>query len=112
MTPMNHSPADDPFETPEGKTWARHVRRELVPKLEASAVSLTIYTGKMDVKLAVELGAAVLLDKPIILMVEPGTKVPDRLVRVADKIIEADLHDPAKASAKIQAALATFGLGS
>lgn len=109
---MNPSPETDPFETPEGKAWARHVRRELVPKLEESAVSLTIYTGKMDVKLAVELGAAVLLDKPIILMVEPGTKVPERLVRVADRILEADLNDPAKASAKIQAALAAFGITS
>jgi hypothetical protein len=105
---MNHSP--DPFETPEGKAWARHVRREMVPKLEASAMSVTIYSGKMDVKLSVELGAAILLDKPIILVVEPGVQIPERLVRVADRIIEADLDDPAQAAAKIQSALAAFGL--
>jgi hypothetical protein len=78
--------------------------------LADSAVSLTIYSGGVDGKLALELGASVLLDKPIIVMVAPGAKVPKKVVRVADKIIEADLDDPAKATEKIRDALSTFGV--
>jgi hypothetical protein len=101
---------DDPFSTPDGQAWARAVHDDLVPKLTDSALSVTIYSGRVDVKLAVELGAAILLDKPIVLVVQSGVKVPDRLVRAADKILEADLDDPAATSAKIQAAIGEFGI--
>lgn len=109
---MTHSPAD-PFDTPEGRAWQEDVRANMLPKLAESAASLTLYTGGMDLKLAVELGAAILLDKPIMIVVAPGVKVPEHLVRAADKIIEADiLGDPKTAAAKVQAALSTFGITS
>ena len=53
-----------------------------------------------------------LLDKPIIAMVESGIKVPDKLVRVADEIVEGGaLDDPVfqkritDAIARVQASL-------
>jgi hypothetical protein len=40
------------------------------------------------VKFAVELGFSIMLDKPIIAVVAPGTQVPGKLVAVADEIVE------------------------
>lgn len=101
----------DPFTSPEGRAWVRSVEEEMVPKLRDSALALSIYSGGVDAKLAVELGAAVLLDKPIIICVQAGVKVPEKLVRIADRIIEADLDNPAETAAKIQNSLSTFGIG-
>lgn len=46
--------------------------------------------GPSDIKYAVELGLSIMMDKPIIAVVIPGTKVPAKIVRVADLIVEAD----------------------
>jgi hypothetical protein len=42
----------------------------------------------------VELGLSILLDKPIIAVVKPGTRVPNKLVLVADRIVEGDITTP------------------
>lgn len=77
----------------EYKDWEHSVRTELIPKLEASSMTVSLVpTGETDIKFAVELGLSIMLDKPIIAVVQPGAKVPERLVRVADDIIEADLR--------------------
>jgi hypothetical protein len=47
-----------------------------------------------DIKWCIELGMMIMLDKPIIAVVHPGTEVPSKLVLVADAIIEMDLGDP------------------
>jgi hypothetical protein len=91
---MTNQP-DDPFTDPDVQAWARRVRDDLVPKLASSAVMMTLVPdGDADVKIAVELGFSILLDKPIIAVVQPGTRVPDHLVRVADAIIEYAPDDP------------------
>jgi hypothetical protein len=82
---------------PDWEDWSRRVRRELIPRLQNTRVMLNMVPENSldaDVKYAVELGLAIMLNKPIILLVQPGTRVPERLVRVADRIIEADMHDP------------------
>ncbi|GAA1742876.1 hypothetical protein GCM10009809_42090 [Isoptericola hypogeus] len=102
---------DDPFDDPALQEWAHHVREELVPKLAGSALTVSLVPeGDPDVKFAVELGLSILMDKPIIAIVQPGTHVPERLVRVADVILEGDLTDP-RFSDRIQAAI-TKVLGS
>lgn len=101
-----HSPGPDLFDDPALQAWSR----ETVSMLAASAVSLAVYSGQVDGKLALELGASVLLDKPIIMVVASGSKVPEKVVRVADRIIEADMDDPAGAAERIRAALSTFGV--
>lgn len=75
--------------------WARHVKTEMVPKMRESAmvVSLVPKEGS-DVKFAVELGYAIMLDKPIIAVVTPGASVPRRLAEVADEIVEGSPSDP------------------
>jgi hypothetical protein len=77
-------------EDSQGWEWfAEHVRRELVPNMRSSQVVVSIIPSndKFDVKLALELGAALLLDKPIVLVMPEGQQAPPRLARVADKIV-------------------------
>lgn len=66
----------------------------MVPAMRQSDVVMPLWTGGFDVKLAVEVGAALLLDKPLVLIVQVGTPVPDKLVGVADRILEVDTRRP------------------
>lgn len=87
---------DDIRDDPEWQEFEKEVREELIPKLDESAIVASIApTGKPDVKYAVELGMSIMLDKPIVLIVKKGQKIPVRLGRVADKIIEVDFKDAA-----------------
>jgi hypothetical protein len=79
------------YDDPEFKQWVRDTERDLIPKLEASgAVVSLVPEGEGDVKFAVELGLSIMMDKPIIAVVTPGRKVPNKLVLVADHIVEGD----------------------
>ena len=75
--------------------WEAHVREELIPKITGSTATLSLVPkGETDVKFAVELGFTLMLDKPLILIVPPGTKVPKRLRRAADAVIEGEIQHP------------------
>jgi len=79
-------------DNPDWQNYVRRVKRELVPKIDASAYVMSLVPeGEPDVKFAVELGLSIMMDKPIIAVVTRGVKVPDHLVRVADEIVEGDL---------------------
>lgn len=73
---------------------ARRARETLEPMVRDSAVAMSIYTGKIDPKMALETGYMILLDKPIIAIVTPGAKVPAKLAMVADEIVEGEIGDP------------------
>lgn len=95
---------------PEYVEWARRVKEELVPKMEDSACTVSLVPeGETDVKFAVELGLSIMLDKPIILVVRPGTKVPEKLALVASDIVEVvDWGDMAEVSMAISNAIERF----
>lgn len=95
----------DPWQDPGYLAWADEVRTKMAPKMEASSLTMSIFTGKVDVKLAVEVGYALLLGKPFVLGVAPGVSVPDGLARAADAIIEIDLADIAGAARSAVAAV-------
>lgn len=100
--------ADGGFDGDEFQEWAARIKSELVPKIEGSSATVSILptSGELDVQFAVELGLSILLDKPIIALVTPGSKAPAKLVQVADRIIEVDLtNDLAGARARIVEAL-------
>jgi hypothetical protein len=61
--------------------------------------------GEPDAKQAVEIGFMMLLDKPLIIAVTPGSVVPEKLARAADAIVEVDLLDPAAGQQAIQRAI-------
>lgn len=95
---------------PEFRRWAKRVKAELVPMIESSemTVSLCPVSEKIDVKFSVELGVSIMLDKPIIAVVPAGMPVPERLVRVADEIIEWH-DDPKVLSPRITEAVERVG---
>ena len=80
------------MDSDEEKFFAQ-AKQELFPKLKGAALSLTIL-GEPDPKLCMELGAAILFDKPLIVIVPPGTNCPANLKRVAGVIIEGDMNTP------------------
>lgn len=81
---------DDPWGEPEVQEWVQQAEEELVPKMKQSGLMMSLYTGGYDIKFAVEMGMAILMDKPIILAVMSGVEAPEKLMKVADYIIEAD----------------------
>jgi hypothetical protein len=87
---------DNPFEDKGWLEYADHVVNELIPKIQDSAITVSLVPeGKAtDVKFAVELGFSIMLDKPIVAVVSPGTKVPAKIVAVADVIVEGNVSDP------------------
>jgi predicted cupin superfamily sugar epimerase len=86
--------ADDPFNSDEWMEYAERVTRELVPMIADSAITMSIVPKTPDVKVAVELGFMILMDKPIIAIVPTGTTISDKMAKVADVVLEGDINDP------------------
>jgi hypothetical protein len=74
------------------RAWADYserFRKMGLPKILSSAVTIQVYEGgAFDVQQATELGAILLLDKPLILLVLPEEQAPSRLAKAADVIIK------------------------
>lgn len=102
---MSKDEDGDPFNDPEWLAYAEDVKARLVPMVKDSALTMALYSGgDPDPKQAIEFGYMVLLDKPIILTVTPGAKVPDKVARVADEIVEADFDDAEGTAVRIREA--------
>ena len=73
-----------------------YVRDNVLPMVTDSNVCISLCPddGKVDIKFAVELGMMIMLDKPIIAVVRPDTKIPDKLRAVADKVVVTDIGTP------------------
>jgi len=98
--------SDNPFEGQDWEAFAEDVKTNLIPKMEGSSVIMSMVPdGNTDVKFAVELGFSIMLDKPIIAVIAPGSTPPAKLVKVADALVEADYDDPAGTSRRIRDAL-------
>jgi hypothetical protein len=79
--------------TSEDRAWADYsdgFRREVLPKLLGSAVFLSIHSDNadFDVKQATEMGAALLLGKPLLIVVPRGRTLPAGLRRAADAVVD------------------------
>jgi nucleoside 2-deoxyribosyltransferase len=85
-------PEVDWTDDPQVRSWFEHVRHELVPMIADSGTAMLMWPRPEDIdpKQALELGYMLLLDKPIILVVTPGARIPDNLAKVAVRIVEAD----------------------
>lgn len=85
----------DDLSKKERKEWNRfvdHFRRDTLEKMESSAFVMSLVPEEgFDVKFALELGAAIMLDKPIMAIVQPGAQVPPKLREVCEEIVEADI---------------------
>jgi hypothetical protein len=84
---------EGPWDDPEFTDWADDVLINMAPKLRKSAFSISLWSGKHDVKLWVELGASIYMDKPIILLVFEDQEIPPKLKLVADEIVAIKSFD-------------------
>lgn len=77
---------------PEVRQWAEEFLEHTKPKLEESAVTMQLVPedGIGDVKLWVELGASIMMGKPIIAVAIGDREVPQRLAEIADEIVYLD----------------------
>jgi hypothetical protein len=95
-----------PDERAHWDEFVDHFRRDTLHKMESSAfVASLLPRGEFDVKFALETGTAVMLGKPIVVIVQPGGEIPGKLGLVADEIVEADV-DTEEGRQQIAAALA------
>jgi len=92
------------FNDPQLQTYIAHAEREMIPQMEKSAFVVSLVSSSVDAKVCLEIGAAVMLDKPIIAVIVQGATVPANLKRVASVIIEGDIKDEATLD-KIQQAM-------
>ena len=93
---------------PEGKRFFRQARRELLPKLRDSAIFLSLFSEDPDPKFCMELGMAIALDKPILLLVPKGRTLDrdSHLWRVADEVIwNVDFDHPERDQQRVQDAI-------
>lgn len=82
---------DDLENSEEFKQWKKHQEENVFPNIQDSSIFVSIVpTDRIDAKAAVEIGAAVLLDKPIIGLIRPGTKISEKFARVVDRFVEFD----------------------
>jgi nucleoside 2-deoxyribosyltransferase len=75
---------------PRWQEWAGRIRSETLPALQRSKVALIMYSGTHEPKMAVELGYAILLGKPIIVAHMPQTPPPWKLQKIANYVLECD----------------------
>lgn len=77
---------------PDSKAWLDDVAENMVPKMMDSVMVMSLVTdSEPDVKFAVEIGMAILLNKPLLAVVIKGSVVPPKLRLIADEIVEVDL---------------------
>lgn len=78
------------------KRWFREVSEKSGKRIEESDAFVSIFTTnyEQNPQCALELGIAIMLDKPIYLLVEKGTPIPSNLKKVANGIEFCDRDDP------------------
>lgn len=92
---------------PAAKLWLRHCVDELAPKIGGSAVTISVVPdGEGDAKFWVELGASIMLDKPIIAVAFDRRSVPRKLRLVADEVVICPHGADAQSSERVRAAVA------
>jgi hypothetical protein len=95
----------DFFDDPDVKAYLDHAEKEMLPKMKDSALTISLFHGEVDIKQCLEIGAAILLDKPIILVASKDKPIPANLKRVASAIIECDDTKDPSTWAKVNAAI-------
>jgi hypothetical protein len=88
-------------------TLSENARTDLIPKMKASRFCLAMMDEHADLYLALQIGLALVLDKPLFLVVAPGAWVAPRLRQMAEAIIEGSFRDPATKS-KFETAIMAF----
>ena len=96
------------------KAYVTHVRTTVAPMAANSTIGMSIVPRKpedVDVKFAVELGLMIMFDKPLILLCDPTTVLPEHLRRVADEIVWGDPSKDPSVRDDLMAAMERQGVG-
>lgn len=89
----------------EVRDFFEEMRRKVVPKIAESAIFLTMYEGDLDLPFALQLGVAILMSKPILVLGMKGAAIPLKLLEIADKVVEIDSMQAPGAKEKLEAAV-------
>jgi hypothetical protein len=106
--------AKDPYDGDDFQRYADDMRKRLIPKMRESEHVLMIAPNlddKFDIQFALQIGAAILLEKPLILVVAVDRVIPPKLRAIADKIIDVDFAalDETDIQAQIRRAMDDLG---
>lgn len=97
-----------PEEQEQWEKWVQDVREHTVKGMAKSAFVLQLVPrNEPDIKFAVELGLSILMDKPILAVVQPGASISSKLARIADRVVEVDV-DTTEGQITLMAALNEF----
>lgn len=72
------------------KRWIEHQMDEVIPQLSSSAMTIQLLPdeeGKIDPAFCLQLGASIMLDKPIVAVAIEGRDIPPKLQMIADEIV-------------------------
>lgn len=72
----------------------RRFEEEVLPQIDGSAMTLVLMHSPPDAKICLEVGAAILLDKPLLVFAAPGTNIPQKLRNLATAIVVGEMSDP------------------
>lgn len=80
---------------PAFSAWAKDRKEKVLTMLDDSAVAMAVLSPpftleRLDVQQALEIGASLLLGKPLILCVSAGAQCPPGLAKAANRIVEID----------------------
>lgn len=85
-----------------------HARKSgMVDALYSSAFVLAIDIDRPDLPMALQIGVALLYEKPLLIVLRPGQYCPERVRYLADEVVQlesTDLKDP-RNQAKMTAAI-------
>ncbi|QGJ96514.1 deoxycytidylate deaminase [Arthrobacter phage BeatusComedenti] len=79
--------------------------RDVLPRVRHTDACVVVVPEEPDVKIAIEIGLGVMMDKPVILLVRAGCRVPEKLMMIADEIVATDLTNRASLQAALDAAV-------
>jgi hypothetical protein len=86
----------NPYDDDGFRAWADDMRKRLIPNMKDSANVLMIapnLDSGFDIEFALQIGATILLEKPLILLVDRKRTIPPKLRAIADRVIETDLEN-------------------
>ena len=97
----------DPAEQQQWDDFVKNFRETTLRDMVGSAVAMMISPGpeeEFNVEYALQLGAAIVLNKPLIVLCARGQHPPPKLAAIADRVVYADV-DTEAGRQRVKAAL-------
>lgn len=102
---MSDKPTQDEIDEAM-EALADNARKDIIPKMRGSAFCVTVVTPHgIDPYLCLQLGACLLLEKPLLILALGGVWIPARVRALADAIVEGDSMKNLEVQERIQRAM-------